>query len=805
MRISYNWLKDYLDFDLTPEETADILTNIGLEVESVETYEEVPGSLKGLVIGKVLTVEQHPNADKLKLTTVDAGSGEPLHIICGAPNVAAGQTVVVAPAGTTLYPLEGEPFVIKKAKIRGVESEGMICAEDEIGLGSDHSGIIVLPEDLQPGIPAAEYFKPDKDTIFDIGLTPNRADAMSHIGVARDLHAYLAVNRPGSSRLKLPDTASFRVDSNDYTFKVSIDSPEVCPRYCGVTITGITIGPSPEWMQKRLKAIGIRPISNVVDITNYILHETGQPLHAFDADKIRNREVIVRTQPEGTKFTTLDEQERKLSSEDLTISDPEGAMCIAGVFGGIHTGVTEKTRNVFLESACFDPVSIRRTAIRHNLRTDAAQKFEKGVDPNSTADIAKRAAILMRDLCGGTIASDIVDVYPAPRKPAKIRVSYAYLNKMAGAEIPPETIYTILEALDMKILEKEETYFLVEVPTYRTEVTRPADIAEEVLRIYGYNNIPMGEGLRTAIFMIPDDGSLPFRDKVARLLTMNGFHETVNLSVTSDAYYPDDPELVTLYNGLSSELNAMRRDMLWSALENVRYNHSRRNLDLKLFEFGKVYFRLKKGYGEANRLSLTLSGRFAPESWDAPAREVDFYDLKGMVEHIFDLLNLRTSSKESESGFFSYGLGLYQGKRLLAECGEVKRELLRKLDIDKPVLYAWFDWDAVVEAAESTRIAYREIPRYPAIRRDLSMILDRHITWEEVRKIGRDYGKNILKNITLFDVYEDEKIGKGKKSYAVAYIFQDNERTLNDKEVDRIMSRMIKAYETGLNAEIRKS
>ncbi len=802
MIISYNWLKDYLDTQYSADELSTVLTAIGLEVDGQSDYEEIPGSLEGLIAAKVITCEKHPNADKLKLTKVDTGT-ETFQVICGAPNVAAGQMVAFAPLGSTLHTITGESFKIKKAKIRGIESMGMICAEDEIGLGHNHDGIIILADDVQPGTPLNQVFDISKDTLFDIALTPNRSDAMSHIGVAHDLHAYFSVNQPGSSTLRLPKKPEISFKPSLNKFSVSIEDTRGCQRYSGLMISGITIAPSPAWLQKKLKAIGLKPINNVVDITNFILAETGQPLHAFDADKINGGKVIVKKLAEQTPFISLDGQERKLSSEDLMICDEQGPICMAGVFGGFSSGISETSTRLFLESACFHPVSIRRSALRHNLRTDAAMKFEKGTDPNQTVSVLKRAAAMICEIAGGEIDSDIIDVYPEIQKPARILFDLKYLERIAGSTIPKDIIKRIFTALEIKIVKDEANLLEVLVPTYRNDVNRPADLVEEVLRIYGFDNIPMPGTLRTAISMIPETDTFSLQKRIGLFLNALGFSEMLNLSITASAYQKDEQSVV-LFNSLSSELDVMRKSMLWTSLESVRTNLNRRNLNLKLYEFGRTYEKQEDRYNEPEHLILALSGKREADSWANNKVAVNYFDLKSIVTRLLQQAGIHYKTEIMDSDEFAYGQNLMTGQKLLGRMGLLSAEVLNKMDIKYPVYYADIDWLLFSEQFTG-KIRVNAIPKFPGIKRDLSMIISSSTTYEQIEDIGIQFGKKLLQNINLFDVYEGKNIEQGKKSYAVSFLFQDYQRTLNDQEIDRIMQNIIEELENRLQANIRKS
>ncbi len=813
MKISYKWLNEYLDASLSVEEMAELLTDIGLEVEGIEQWERVKGGLEGVVVGRVVECGRHPNAERLSLTKVDIGTGELLSIVCGAPNVAAGQKVLVATAGTTLYPVEGEPIKLKRARIRGEVSEGMICAEDELGLGTDHSGIVVLPEDAPVGMPAAEYLELAGDTVFEIGLTPNRSDATSHLGVARDLAAALRVRKGQDVSVRLPDVSAFRPDSQDRPVQVIVEEPAGCPRYSGLTITGVRVGESPQWLKDRLEAIGLRPINNVVDVTNFVLHELGQPLHAFDLDKVAGDTIRVKTLPEGTPFVTLDEVERKLSAEDLMICDGESnPLCIAGVFGGLGSGVTEQTSSVFLESACFNPRWIRRTSRRHQLFTDAAKIFEKGADPNVTVFALKRAALLIRELAGGTIASEVVDVYPEPIAPRRVSVAWAWVSRLIGVELSRKTIERILAALEMPIVEADDQHFTVEVPTNKHDVQRPADVVEEILRIYGFNEVPVSDRMQISLSYEawPNDATL--RQAVSELLAANGFYEMMGLSLSQSRYYQElmpvpEQQLVYIQNTSNAQLDVMRPTMLFSALEAVQHNLNRQRSDLRLFEFGKSYRRTENGFAEPRHLTLTLTGKRWPESWRFHERaDADFFTLKAMVQLVFDRLGVQGFQRRPlEADGWSYGLEYHRGPRVLARLGRVSGHILKGMDIDQPVFFAELAWDELTAIARRNKIKFEALDRFPAVRRDLALVIDNSVKFEDIAALARKTARKLLRDLNLFDVYENEaRLGKGKKSYAVSFLFQHPDKTLQSKEVDKVMEQLIQAFEQKLGATIRR-
>ena len=810
MTISYNWLSEYLPETIEPEKLSRILTSLGLEVESLEPWESLKGGLQGLVIGEVLTAEKHPDADKLKLTTVNIGAAEPLQIVCGAPNVAAGQKVVVATIGTTIYPLGGEPLTMKKAKIRGVESQGMICAEDEIGLGHSHDGIMVLKPDTKVGTPAADYFKPYNDWIYEIGLTPNRMDAMSHLGVARDVCAYLTHHNKKTATVKSPlRTTGFKVDhAEGLKIAVEIENTDACQRYAGVSITGVTIQESPDWMQHKLKAIGLRPINNVVDITNFILHETGQPLHAFDAAEIIGKKVIVKNLPEGTPFTTLDEKERKLHAEDLMICNGDNEpMCMGGVFGGIRSGVTEKTTSIFLESAWFNPVTIRKTSFRHGLRTDAATRFEKGVDISQTVNVLKRAAMLIKELAGGEIGSEVVDVYPKPKSKHEIALKYHYLKKLSGKNYHPDAVKKILEALGFEFIKEGHDDLWFAVPFSKPDVTLPADLVEEIMRVDGYDNVE----IPAAITMAPSADILgedeAWKEKVANYLVGLGFSEIFTNSITNSKYYT--PEVlettVKMMNNLSADLDVMRPAMLETGLETVAHNINRRNTDLKLFEFGKTYHTTETGrYTEKQHLCLYVTGDTNPAGWKTIPHKADLYYVKGVVAQLLQVLGLQADKSELFNSNVLKGVSITVNKHEALELGEITRAKLARFDIKQPVFYAGLDWELLLAAAKKKAITYNGIPKFPAVNRDLALVVDKSLKFEQLEEATKKAKAGKLTGMNLFDVFESEKLGAGKKSLAVNFTFQDTEKTMTDKEIDGMMQKIIGVYEKELGAEIRK-
>jgi phenylalanyl-tRNA synthetase beta chain len=812
MTISYNWLSEYLPDKLEPEKLSKILTSIGLEVESLELFETVKGGLKGLVIGEVLTCTKHPDADKLSVTTVNTGAAEPLQIVCGAPNVAAGQKVVVAAVGTTIYPTGGEPLTMKKAKIRGVESQGMICAEDEIGLGASHAGILILDAAAKPGTPAADYFTPYIDWIYEIGLTPNRMDAMSHLGVARDVCAYLTNHSNNKASVKSPLKPNlFKVDNaSGLKIEVDIVNREACQRYAGVSITGVTIKESPVWLQNKLKAIGLRPINNVVDVTNFILHETGQPLHAFDADQVKGKKIIVKNLPEGTPFIGLDGKERKLHADDLVICNGNGeGMCIGGVFGGLTSGVTAETKNIFLESAWFQPVTIRKTSFRHGLRTDAATRFEKGVDISNTVNVLKRAILLIKELAGGEIASDVVDVYPAPKEKLQVALKYHYLKKLSGKNYHPDSVKKILEALGFTFLKEGANELWFYVPYSKPDVTLPADIVEEIMRIDGLDNVE----IPAAISMAPSTDLLGaeenLKEKISNLLVASGFYEIFTNSITNSKYYSEATleTTVKMLNNLSAELNVLRPSMLETGLETISHNLNRRNTNLRLFEFGKTYSTTSVGhYAEQTHVSLYATGFSNAGHWKNKPAKTDFYFLKGVVEKILQSLGLQADKAETIEGeaWGVAGLQWFINHQPAILIGEVPAKKLQAFDIKQPVFYVDLDWQLLINAAKKKKIEYREIAKFPAVERDLALVVDKAINFEQIKEVSKKARAQKLTAMQLFDVFESDKLGAGKKSLAINFTFQDNEKTLTDQEIEGILQKLVKVFETELGAEIRK-
>jgi phenylalanyl-tRNA synthetase beta chain len=808
MKISYNWLKQFLQVDWEENKTSELLTDLGLEVEGIETKESIKGSLEGILVGEVLTCVQHPNADRLKITTVDLGTGDPVQIVCGAPNVAAGQKVPVATIGTTLYDDKGVGFKIKKGKIRGEESHGMICAEDELGLGTSHDGILILNKKLKVGTPAAEVFNIETDQVFEIGLTPNRADAMSHYGVARDFRAGL-IQHGINLELITPSVSDFHVEQRRLRIDVEVENKDLAPRYCGISIVDVEVKDSPEWIQNRLKSIGITPKNNIVDITNYVLHELGQPLHAFDASKIKGNKVIVKTLAQGTKFTTLDEVERELHSEDIMICDAESnPLCIAGVFGGINSGVSEKTTSIFLESAYFNPVSIRKTAKRHALNTDASFRFERGIDINFTEYALKRAALLIEEYAGGKVASDVMDFYPEKIEDFQVFLSYESAFRLIGQEIDKETIKNILASLEIKISSETEGGLGLTIPSYRVDVQREADIIEEILRVYGYNNIKFSHKLNTSIsFNSNKDVSL--ENIVANQLTTLGFNETMANSLTKEEYSSFSENFksefnVTMLNPLSNDLKVMRQSLLFSGLESISYNLNRKNNSLKLYEFGKTYHKYEKGYQEDKHLTIFVSGARTKDTWTSLTQNSEFFYLKGIVMSILERIgvtNIKTSPVKSD--VFSEGIVLSLGKNKLVEFGVIKKKILKEFGIKQEVLFADFDWTSILSISGKKKIKVSMLPKFPSVKRDLALLLDQKITFKEIYDLAFQSERNLLKDVGLFDVYQGDKLPEGKKSYAVSFVLQDNNKTLEDRQIDKIMQKLQQSFEKNLGAVLR--
>ncbi|MNK08376.1 Phenylalanine--tRNA ligase beta subunit [compost metagenome] len=807
MRISYNWLKQFIKLDWKSEETAALLTDLGLEVEGVDTFESLKGGLEGVVVGHVLTCIQHPNADRLRVTTVDLGDGIPVQIVCGAPNVAAGQKVAVATIGTTLYDKEGNAFQIKKGKIRGEDSHGMICAEDELGIGQGHDGIMILAEDLKPGTPASKVFNIEVDEVFEIGLTPNRADAMSHWGVARDLRAGLS-QKNVNIEMVTPSVSNFRVDKRTLKMDVKVVDSKLAPRYCGVTISGITVKPSPVWLQNKLKAIGLTPKNNIVDVTNYVLHDLGQPLHAFDASKIKGNKVIVKTLPAGTKFTTLDDVERTLHEEDLMICDESGPMCIAGVFGGKASGVTEGTSSIFLESAYFNPVSVRKTAKRHGLSTDASFRFERGIDPTITEYALKRAALLIQETAGGEITSDIEDICPKKIEDHSVLLNFSNVTRTIGQELSKETIKKILVSLDIKISTMSDAGLGLVIPAYRVDVTREIDVIEEILRVYGYNNITFTQKLNASTSNSARNEDYKLQNIIAAQMVSLGFNEMMANSLTTPEYTKLSQTLkeefnVMILNPLSNDLSAMRQSLLFSALEAVSFNINRRRSDLKLFEFGKTYHKLPSGYDENKHFTLTVTGNRLPESWAYAQKPTDFFMFKGYVNLVFSRLGItKTQTQPLTNDIFSEGVALVSGTETIVEFGTIKKSILKQFDIKQDVFFADFNWNAIIKLV-SGKIKYTEISKFPEVRRDLALLVDNEISFENIYAIARATEKTVLKEISLFDVYEGANLPEGKKSYAVSFMLQDSSKTLTDEQIDKIMGKIRLNLENQVGAQLR--
>lgn len=808
MTISYKWLSEYLPVQVEPERLSRILTSIGLEVENMTAYESIKGGLKGLVIGEVLEAEKHPNADKLRLTKVNIGNGEPLQIVCGAPNVAAGQKVVVAPVGVTIFPQTGDPLTMKVAKIRGVESYGMICAEDEVGVGTSHDGIMVLPADTKVGTRAADYFHPYEDVIYEIGLTPNRMDAMSHWGVARDVCAYLSHHDKKEIRPKLPNSNGFKIESSGLPIHVEVKNTTACPRYSGVSIDGVTIAESPAWLQQKLKAIGQRPINNIVDITNYILHETGQPLHAFDADKIAGQTVIVQNLPEGTPFVTLDEKERKLSAEDLMICDEKEGMCIAGVFGGLHSGVTNATNRIFLESACFDGVTIRKTSFRHGLRTEAAARFEKGTDVSATVQVLKRAALLIKEICGGEIASEVVDVYPKPKEKTQVALKYHFLKKLSGKNYHPDAVRNILVSLGFEVIKEGIDEIRVAVPYHKPDISLPADLVEEILRIDGLDNVEIPHAITITPAIEENYLADSWKEKVSNYLVGLGYNEMMTNSITNAAYFPEEEQktMVKMLNSLSAELNILRNSLFETSLEVVAHNLNHRNLSLKLFEFGKAYSTSGAGqYQESEKLCIVTTGNIVPDSWKGKAVAADFYYLKGAVQSVLQLMGITPDAIETlEVPKLVNHIVFKVNGQIIAGAGEVAQPVLDRFEIRQPVFFAGLNWATLVPLAAAQQQKIKALPRFPAVQRDIAMVLPAALPFEEVEKTVKKTRIGKLTDIKLFDIFESDKLGQGKKSLAINLTFVDEEKTLTVKEIDGWMSKIMGALEKELGAEIRK-
>lgn len=820
MNVSYKWLKEYVDFDLTPQEVCDALTSTGLEVDALEEVQSIKGGLKGLYVGKVLTCEPHPNSDHLHVTTVDLGRETPSQIVCGAPNVAAGQKVIVADLGCTLYDGDKE-FVIKKSKLRGVESYGMICAEDEIGVGTSHDGIIVLPEDAKVGQPAAEYYHLESDWLIEIDITANRADALSHWGVARDLYAWMKSNgRP--TALHRPDCSAFTVDNHDLPIDVEIENTEACKRYACLSITGCEVKESPEWLQNKLRVIGLRPINNIVDITNYIMMAYGQPMHCFDADMVEGHKIVVRTQPEGTKFVTLDGVEHTLGEHDLSICNAREPMCIAGIFGGKGSGTYDTTKNVVLESAYFHPTWIRKSARRHGLSTDASFRFERGIDPNGVIYALKQAAILCKELAGGKVSMEIKDVYPSPIADAQVKLDYDYVKNLIGKEIPNQTIKDICESLEMKITAERPDGIDIDVPAYRVDVQRPCDVVEDILRIYGYNNVEIPTQLKSCLVIKgEEDTKHKLENLVGEQLVGCGFNEILNNSLTKGAYYTGhntwhEDNCVKIMNPLSSDLNVMRQTLLFGGLESIEHNTKRKSQNLRFFEFGNVYhFAPEKqnhdnpmaAYSEDYHLGLWLTGKRVEGSWAHPDEPTSYYQLAACVENILARIGVPAGllvEKKSDNDIFAEGMTIEnRGGKKLVEMGILSKKMLKEADIDQPVYYAELDWTGLMKTIRKNQVLYKEISKYPAVSRDLALLLDEHVEFAAIENIARQTEKKLLKKVELFDVYEGKNLPAGKKSYAVNFVLQDDTKTLNDKQIEAIMNKLITNLKNKLGAELR--
>lgn len=809
MKISYNWLKQFINIDWNATKTGELLTNLGLEIEGIENYQSVKGGLAGVIVGEVVSCTRHPNADRLKITNVDIGQDVPLQIICGAPNVAIGQKVPVATIGTKLYSSEGKEWSIKKGKIRGEESNGMICAEDELGLGASHEGIMILDNKIPIGTEVADVFDVENDKVFEIGLTPNRADAMSHFGVARDLKAGLT-QQEVNLELITPSVSAFHIDNRSLRIDVDIQDKSKAPRYCGVTISELKVQESPQWLQQRLKAIGLTPINNVVDATNYVLHDLGQPLHAFDADKIIGKKIIVKTLTHGTKFKTLDGVERKLHKEDLMICDcNEKPLCIAGVYGGMQSGVTQDTTRIFLESAYFDPITIRKTAKRHGLNTDASFRFERGVNPNITEYALKRAAILITEIAGGKITSNIIDEYPIKIEDFQVRLSFENATNLIGEEIPREVIKRILMSLDITINNVTETGLGLTVPAYRNDVQREADIIEEILRVYGYNNIGTTKKLNASISNSSKYEHHKVQNVISNHLVSRGFHEIIGNSLTSPNYVKlseqfKEAENVVMLNPLSNDLSVLRQSLLFSGLESISHNINRQHSNLKLFEFGKTYHNYKENREEKKHLSFLITGNKQSEFWNSQTKTSEFFYLKGVVDAVLSRLGIsRTRTSPCENKMFIEGLSLGFGNTTLVDYGIVKNSILKSFGISQRVLFADFNWDHILDIVKGQKIIFVDIPKFPEVRRDFALLIDRSISFEDIYKIARQTEKKLLKNINLFDVYEGDNLPDGKKSYAVSFTIQNNTETLTEKQIDKVMNKLQFNFESQLGAELR--
>ncbi|MDP4268044.1 MAG: phenylalanine--tRNA ligase subunit beta [Bacteroidota bacterium] len=824
MKISYNWLKQYIDTELQPLKVAQLLTDCGLEVESMELYQSVKGGLEGIVVGEVLTKEKHPDADKLSLTTVNIGSENPLNIVCGAPNVAAGQKVLVATLGTKLYSDDKE-FEIKKSKIRGILSEGMICAEDELGLGTSHAGIMVLPSTAIPGTPAKEYFNLKDDYIFEIGITPNRADATSHIGVARDLAAVINsinfVNNKNSGQVKvnIPSIENFKPDNNSLKIPVIVEDTDACPRYSGISVSGVKIEQSPEWLKQRLLSIGQKPINNIVDITNFILHETGQPLHAFDADMISGKKVIVKKSVAGSKFTTLDNVERELTADDLMICNVNEPMCIAGVYGGVKSGITDSTVNIFLESAYFNPVTIRKTSKYHGLKTDASFRFERGTDPNITVYALIHAAQMMKEIAGGTISSDIVDCYPVPVKNFNVDLDLNRMDKLIGVSINRDHIRNILDSLDIKVSVQKNDTLKLSVPPYRVDVQREVDVCEDILRIYGYNNIPIPEQVKSSLNIVPKPDSHKIQNIISDYLTAKGFNEIMNNSITKSSYYQESKdfkseESVSILNPLSKELETMRQTLLFGGLETIQYNINRKTENLKLYEFGKSYILNNKAdktssvtekYIETVHLSVWITGLVNSPSWNKPKQQTDFFCLKETIENILKKAGIGdyTINETTNNNIFDFAVEYKVFNESIGMIGKLNKHIQKPFDIEHPVFFADLLWEKLINLSDKNVIRYTELPKFPTVRRDLALLIDSNTKFSDIEKLAFDTERKLLKKVNLFDIYQGDKIESGKKSYAVSFYLVDENKTLTDNQIDKIMNKLISVFSEKLNAKIR--
>ena len=822
MIVSYKWLRDYVKSDLTPQEIDNVLTFSGLEIEGIEKIETIKGGLEHVVIGQVMTCEPHPDSDHLHVTTVDVGGDRLLDIVCGAPNVAAGQKVVVATIGTKIYTSDTEFFEIKKSKIRGRVSEGMICAEDELGLGASHDGIMVLPDDAKVGTPAKEYFHVEDDYAIEVAITANRSDATSHIGVGRDLVAAYNTQHGGNLALDIPSVDAFKQDNSDRKTEIIVEDTENCPRYTGLTITGVKVADSPEWLRNKLLAVGIRPINNVVDVTNFVLMEVGQPLHAFDADKIEGGKVIVKKLPAGTMFTTLDGVQRKLNGNELMICNQKEGMCIAGVFGGEKSGVKAETTNVFLESAYFNPVSIRKTSKYHGLKTDASFRFERGCDPNITVYAIKRAALLIKELAGGTISSEITDIYPKPIERCRVEINYRRIFALMGKEIPVDTIKSILSMLDIQVESDNADGMTLLIPTNKVDVTRECDVVEEIMRIYGYNKISFDESLSSCLSYSRKPNPNKIQNVVGNYLADNGFTEIMNNSLTKSEYYDNNADFdsknnVVILNPLSKELNVMRQTLLYSGLECIVYNLNHKILNQKLFEFGKIYRYnpeqvenddVTKRYFEESHLSIFYTGREIPENWKIKSEKTDFYYLKARVMNILQRLRINLSRvvvEQASEKYYSSGISLIfkDNRKVIATLGKLSKETLKRMDCKQDVYYADINWDLVLKSVPTKDITYTEVPKFPEVRRDLALVINKDVTFEQIERLAFETERKLLKKVGLFDVYEGDRIEQGKKSYAVSFVLQDAEKTLSDKQIEAVMAKLQKTFETKLEAKIR--